>query len=534
VNEQTVLHVLIDSFRLVVPEIALGLTACVLFVGATLRANRHLWGAVAVAGLATAAALFALTDWRFSPGLERTAVFAGPLLADDLALMIKLLAIATGVVLVLLSWNEVPDRHAAEYHACLLVIIAGLSLTAAANDLITLFLALELISIPTYVILYLPRHDIPAQEAAMKYFLLSVFSSALSLFGFSYLYGMGGTTNLPALFSAFQGMPGSREVPGLAAVALIMIVAGLGFRITAVPFHFYAPDVYEGSPTVVAALLAYVPKVAGFVALLRVLGFVLPAGVEARNDLIGTGLSDQVPILLWFVAAVSMFLGNILGLLQDNLKRLLAYSSVAHAGYMLIALAVAPYLRRAALGGDPPGPDGLEALLFYLVAYGLMTVGAFAVIAYLSTPERPVQTVDDLAGLSRSHPGIAAAMAIFLFSLIGIPLTAGFTGKLMVFFGAMAVPSPEHATLFRVLAFLGVLNAAIGAWYYLRILAVMYLRTTVNPLTPKPRLAGMLTLWLCAILTLGLSVPPGAEWLLQAARNAAGVPQGAPPVAIRR
>jgi len=522
VNEQTTLNVLQDSFRLILPEMVLGLTACVLFLGATVWGNRHLWGGVAILGLLVAAGLIAVCDWTYPPDLKSAAVVAGPLAGDALARMIKILAVATGIVLVLLSWNDVPDGQAAEYHACLLVIIAGMALTAAANDLITLFLALELISIPSYVLMYLPRHDTAAQEAAVKYFLLSVFSSALLLFGFSYLYGMGGTTNLPALFSAFQGVPGSREVPGLAAVALVMIVAGLGFRITAVPFHFYAPDVYQGTPTVVAALLAYVPKVAGFVALIRVLGFVLPGGLASPNDRIGLGLSDQVPILLWFLAAVTMFLGNILGLLQDNLKRLLAYSSVAHAGYMLIALAVAPYVRRATLAGEPAGPDALEALLFYLVAYGLMTVGAFAVIAYLSTPERPVETVDDLAGLSSSHPGIAAFMAIFLFSLIGIPLTAGFTGKLMVFFGAMAVPESEHATLFRVLALLGVLNAAIGAWYYLRIIAVMYLRTPVVPLTPRPRLAGRLTLWICAILTIGLSVPPGAEWLLQAARHAAG------------
>jgi NADH-quinone oxidoreductase subunit N len=526
VTDETIpiLNVLTDSFWLVVPELVLGLTACLLFVGATFRASRHVWGAVALLGLAAAGVLTAVTDWHYPPELARVAVFSAPLTGDALALMIKVLAVATGILLVLLSWNEVPDAQAAEYHACLLVLIAGMSLTAAANDLVTLFLALELVSIPTYVLLYLPRHDNAAQEAAMKYFLLSVFSSALTLFGFSYLYGMGGTTNLPALYNAFSSFPGTLEIPGLAAVALVMIVAGLGFRITAVPFHFYAPDVYEGAPTVVAALLAYVPKVAGFAALLRVLGLVLPANViQARPGVLWLGMSEQVPILLWFLAAVSMSLGNVFGLLQDNLKRLLAYSSVAHAGYMLVALAVAPYLRPTA-GHDPAGPDALEALLFYLVAYGLMTIGAFGVIIYLNSDQRPVETVDDLAGLSRSHPGVATLMAIFLFSLIGIPLTAGFTGKLLVFFGAMAVPPPEYATLFRVLALLGMVNAAVGGWYYLRILAVMYLRTPVLPPTPRPRLAGLLTLWICAILTIALSIPPGAEWLLQAARQATGVP----------
>jgi NADH-quinone oxidoreductase subunit N len=515
VNDQAVLNVLLDSFRLLLPEGALCLAACALFLGGTVRANRHLWAGVALIGLVVAGILLLVSDSTYSPDLRDVAVYSGPLAGDALARMLKWLALATGAVLVLLSWNEVPDSSAAEYHACLLVIIAGLALTAAANDLILLFVALEMISIPTYVLMYLPRRDNAAQEAAVKYFLLSVFSSAFLLFGFSYLYGIGGTTNLPALYSALSA--GSREVPGLAVVALVMIAVGLGFRITAVPFHFYAPDVYQGTPTVVAALLAYVPKVAGFAALIRVFGFILPGQTDAGA---GAGLSEQVPILLWFLAAITMFLGNILGLLQDNLKRLLAYSSVAHSGYMLIALAVAPYL-----GG---GANALNALLFYLVAYGLMTVGAFAVIAYLSTPERPVETVEDLAGLSRSHPHTAVLMAIFLFSLIGIPLTAGFTGKLMIFFGAMAVPTPEQATLFRILALLGVVNAAIGAWYYLRIVAVMYLRTPLVPLTPRPLWAGRLTLWICAILTIGLSIPPGAGWLLEAARQATGTQARAP------
>jgi NADH-quinone oxidoreductase subunit N len=303
------------------------------------------------------------------------------------------------------------------------------------------------------------------------------------------------------------------------------VVAGLGFRITAVPFHFYAPDVYQGTPTVVAAVLAFVPKVAGFAALVRVLGMVLPYGtgdLAGRHQLVGLALGNQVPILLWWLAAVTMFLGNVLALLQDNLKRLLAYSSVAHAGYMLIALAVAPYL-----SGGPEAEGGVAALLYYLVGYGAMTVGAFAVLAYLSRPERPVETVDDLAGLGSSRPGVALLMALFLFSLIGIPLTAGFTGKLLVFFGALAVPSPEqaaaadHATLFRVLALLGAVNAAIGGWYYLRIVAAMYLRTPLQPLEPRRAVPGLVTLLVCAALTLGLSVNPGADWLLRAARAAA-------------
>jgi NADH-quinone oxidoreductase subunit N len=282
-------------------------------------------------------------------------------------------------------------------------------------------------------------------------------------------------------------------------VVLVTVVAGLGFRITAVPFHFYAPDVYQGTPTVAAALLAFVPKVAGFVALVRVFGFLW----VGQTGTVGLFLGEQVPMLFFILAAVTMFLGNVLGLLQDNLKRLLAYSSVAHAGYMLIGLAVAPDLH----GTDTAG--GIDAVLFYLVAYGAMTIGAFAILAYLSTPQRPVDMMDDLAGLSRSHPGVALLMAFFLFSLIGIPLTAGFAGKFVLFFGALAVPPrPEHPWLFRILALIGVINAAIGAWYYLRIIAVMYLRNPIKPLENPRSWPGLVTLWLCALVTLVLGVYP--------------------------
>jgi NADH-quinone oxidoreductase subunit N len=500
---------LVDVFRMVVPEMVLLVGASVLFVGGTVRNNRHLWAWVALLSLGAAGLALVLGPHR-EPNTPQ-AVFAAPLYLDRLALLVKAVALVAGGVLVLFSWNEVPDRQAAEYHACLLIIVAGLCLTGAANELVTLFLALELISIPTYVLLYLPRYDNASQEAALKYFMLSIFSSALLLFGFSYLYGLGGTTNLPGLLEAFTNArpEGGIELPAVAPVALVMVVAGLCFRITAVPFHFYAPDVYQGAPTGAVALLAFIPKVAGFVALLRVLGYVLavPSGA-------GRALGEQVPTLFWILAAVTMSLGNVLALLQDNLKRLLAYSSVAHAGYMLIGLTVAPELAKAAAAV----PGGVDAVLFYLVAYGAMTVGAFAVLAYLSTPQRPVESEDDLAGLSRTHPGVAFLMAIFLFSLIGIPLTAGFNGKLFLFFGAVAVEG-DRAWLFQVLALVGVLNAAVGGWYYLRILAKMYLQTPVRPLEQPRGWPGLAALWACALVTLVLGIYPRP--LLQVAERAA-------------
>jgi NADH-quinone oxidoreductase subunit N len=526
-TDDQVIEALTENLQLLGPEMILGLAACVLFVGTSFRASRRLWGSVALVALALAGLTLCLT-LPASMTRKPAEVFASPLLFDGLAILIKAVALAAGIVLVLLSWDEVPDRQAGEYHGCLLIIVAGLCLTGAANEMVTLFLALELTSIPTYVVLYLPRHDSASQEAALKYFLLSVFSSALLLLGFSYLYGLSGTTNLAVLMEAFthtrqHGSVGAAaNLPVLAQVALIVVVAGLGFKITAVPFHFYAPDVYQGAPTSGAALLAFVPKVAGFTALLRVLGFVLPTSVlHEPGALIGRALSDQVPILLWILAAVTMFMGNLLALLQSNIKRMLAYSSVAHAGYMLVGLAAAPYLSDEAVarpGGALP-PGGVEATLFYLVAYGAMTIGAFAVITYLSTPQRPVETVDDLAGLSRSHPGVALLMLVFLFSLIGIPLTGGFTGKFMLFMNAMAVP--HHEALFVVLALLLALNAAVGGWYYLRIVAVMYLRNALKPIEKKRSWPGLAALWICAVVTIGLGFNPGTRWLLNGTRAAA-------------
>jgi NADH-quinone oxidoreductase subunit N len=229
------------------------------------------------------------------------------------------------------------------------------------------------------------------------------------------------------------------------------------------------------------------------------------------------------------MSAVTMTLGNVLALLQDNLKRLLAYSSVAHAGYMLIGLSVAPRLAY-----DPNGPvGGVEAMLFYLVAYGGMTVGAFAVLSYLSTPERPVETVDDLAGLSRSHPGVALLMALFLFSLIGIPLTAGFMGKFLLFNSALLVPfnldsptSMEQHRLFIILALIAAINAAVGGWYYLRVTAAMYLRDPLNPIAKGRIRPVLVAAWVCGLVTLAAGVYP--EPLKQAAVGAVGRVPSAP------
>jgi NADH-quinone oxidoreductase subunit N len=508
-------------FALVVPETVLVVSACVIFLGGTARAGRSIWGTAALISIAAAALALAVGP---RPDFAVLIPTVSPVWPDRLAFLTRILALVGGAALVLLSWDEVPDAQAADFHGCLLLITAGTALVGSANELITLFLALELISIPTYVLLYLPRHDRPAREAAAKYFLLSIFSSGIVLFGFSYLYGVTGTTILPAIVEALTSASaesGGAGVPSLALVGIVMAVAGLGFRITAVPFHFYAPDVYQGTATSAATLLAYLPKVAGFVALIRLLGDVpvTPTAVALAPESV---LGGHVMLFLWILAAITMTLGNVLALWQDNVQRILAYSSVAHSGYMLIGLTVAPQYVGVARGAVP---GGVESVLFYLAAYGAMTVGTFGVLAVLNATGRRIERVDDLAGLGRTHPGLGLLMTLFLFSLIGLPLTAGFAGKYFLFMGALAGPRTEALTvsdqmggLARWLVLVGAINAAIGAYYYLRIIGAMYLRGALKPLAKPQTPPGLAAVWACAILTLWLGIAPsGALKLAQAA-----------------
>jgi NADH-quinone oxidoreductase subunit N len=545
------------AVRYVLPEVTLVGAACVLFLLAAFRSGRGLATVLALLGvaaavgvaaglpdqvLATPTATFdagktvavAGTEVRALPNDALMAVASPaalptapavtrfnpaytPIDPTGVAGFVRWLALAAAGVFVLLGWGEA-KRAAPEYFGCWLVVAAGVSLVARSNDLVTLFLSLEMVSIPTYVLLYLPTKGPGGQESAMKYFLLSVLSSAVLLFGFSYLYGITGSTNLHAIVAALT-TPSAGTAPAtqplLAVVGGVMVLAGLGFRIAAVPFHFYAPDVYEGGPTGVVAQLAFVPKVAGFVALARLFGLAashpgvgLPFGVD----------TSLLPLSLWVIALITMCFGNLLAVIQDNLKRLFAYSGIAHTGYMLIGVLVA-----SAGANDAAARSGIDAVLFYLVAYGLMTVGTFAVISHLETPERPVESVDDLAGLGRTNPLSAACLAVFLFSLIGLPLTAGFIGKFNLFVAAFEVPTTTKMQgMYQILAVVAVVNAAVSAVYYLRVLSVMFLRAPLKPAAPSRSYPQLLVALLCAAATVVFGCFP--QPLLDLTAKAAPLP----------
>jgi len=506
-------------FQLIVPEAVLVLTACLLFLYSTFKPARSAANLLALAGLFAAS----IALWLV-PRPTDMLTTVGPLVGDSLGSFIRHLALLSGVVYVLISTQEAPDNHHCDYLACLLVAIAGVSVLGGANDLVTVFLALEMISIPTYVMLYLPRQDSLAQEAAIKYFMLSLLSSGLMLFGFSYLYGVTGVTNLTAILSIIPRMQAS-QIGILALPAAVLIIAGIGFRVTAVPFHFYAPDVYQGGPTSVAAFLSFVPKIAGFVLLLRLFSLAQDA----------FPYSNQISILLWSLAAITMTFGNVLALLQTNLKRMLAYSGVAHAGYMLMGMAVASNSAVQATAGIQV-VQGNEAILFYLVAYGAMTVGLFAGIIFLSSTGQKMEVIDDLGGVGQSHPLMGGMMALFLFSLVGIPFTAGFIGKFLLFTSALNVPqaAPMH-TLYQVLVVIAAINAAIAAYYYLRLIGVMYFRAPLTPAAPAPSGFPMMASILCAIATIAFGIyPQPLVNLSKSALSATATANAGTPVAVAK
>jgi len=511
-----------ETIYRLLPEAILIVVASLIYVVGAFVTVRRVWAVVAATAMVLSAVALASQGFG-GEGPSAAASSAGTLALDlsgridALGQYIRWLALVVGFVLVLLSSHPDDDAQEPELIGTLLLAVSGAMLVATTRDLVLLFLGIELISIPTYVLLYLGRRDASSPEAAVKYFFLSILSSALTLYGFSFLYGIGGSTDLAAVQSALASQPDEPTgLTSLAVIALVLLFAGIGFKITAVPFHFYAPDVYQATTNGNAGVLAVLPKIAGFVVLARIVA-AMP-GLESYGWRIALVLS-----------VLTMTLGNLLGLWQDNIRRLLAYSSIAHSGYMLIGLSVGLAAAPTADGGVTL--DGIGAMFFYLAVYSLATAGTFAALTYLGGQGKQVDTVDELAGLARSNPLTALFLAVFLFSLMGIPPLAGFTGKFLIFGSALTLneaglADPHVRTWFLALAVIGVLNATIAAGYYLRVVAALYFRA---PQTTPVSLGGRGAAFaaaLCALLVVlvGLVPTPLASQSTEAAVGLRQVP----------
>jgi NADH-quinone oxidoreductase subunit N len=399
------------------------------------RSKEHL-GGVALAGI-VAALLASIAQWgRGARG------FRDMVLLDDYALFLHVVICYAAALAVLLSIDYLRRNgvESGEYYALVLLSTSGMLLLASAGDLLVVFLAIELMSLPLYVLAGLFKTRLAAGEASMKYFLLGAFATAFLLYGLALIYGATGATNFDRIAAAAAARPSNL----LVTVGLGLLLVGFGFKISSVPFHMWAPDVYQGAPTSITALIATGSKAAAVGALIRVLTVALRA---AQPDW---------TVLLWGIAAVTMTLGNVVAIAQSNLKRMLAYSSVAHVGYMLVGLVA---------GGVP----GAGAVLYYLLAYTFTTVGAFGAIIMVERAGEEAVEVRDYAGLARRHPVLAATLALYLLSLIGIPPLAGFVGKFYLFGSAVQAG-------YVWLTVVAVLNSAIAAYYYLRVIVYMYMR----------------------------------------------------------
>lgn len=386
------------------------------------------------------------------------------------------------VILTSYEYMDVQQIRAGEYYALVLFGAVGMCLMSSAVELVLIFISLEISSIATYVLAGFRRRAAISSESSLKYFLLGSFATAFFLYGIALMFGATGSTSIATIGRILQ----HESVPVLAYLGVALMFVGLAFKVAAAPFHIWTPDVYEGAPSPVVAFMSTAPKAAVFAVLLRIF---FEGHAPARLWLI------------WVVAALSMLIGNIAALVQNNVKRLLAYSSIAHAGYLLVAFAALP-------------ENGIPAAMFYTAAYAAMNVGAFAVVSHFGSAGERYVTLEDYSGMGRRSPALAATLTIFLLSLIGIPVTGGFFAKFYVFSAAL------QANLIG-LVILGVLNSAVGAYYYLRVIVVMYMREAREdiPVAPVPFALGT-ALAVSVLATIYLGVVPGRV-LEYAGRSAA-------------
>lgn len=458
-----------EEYLRILPELVLSAFGIVIMLLDPLieeERSQKLLGRIALAG--TLAGLGATWFMSESPG----PAFSDFVRADSFSVFFHVLVISVAAVVILTSYEYMAVQHirAGEYYSLILFGTAGMALMSSAVELVLIFIALEISSISTYILAGFRRREASSSESSLKYFLLGSFATAFFLYGVALMFGATGSTNIDLITQRLQATP----MQLLANVAFALMFVGIGFKVAVAPFHIWTPDVYEGAPAPIVGFMSTAPKAAAFAVLLRIV-FTLNAPGRFR--------------LIWVSAALSMSLGNIGALLQNNVKRLLAYSSIAHAGYLLLAFAAAPDL-------------GSSAAIFYTAAYAAMNVGAFAVISHFADAGERRVTLEDYAGLGRTSPLLAATLTIFLLSLIGIPITGGFFAKFYVFSAAL------KSNLVG-LTLIGVINSAVGAYYYLRIIVVMYMRPPREqvPVAPIPLALGV-ALAASVVATIYLGVLP--------------------------
>jgi NADH-quinone oxidoreductase subunit N len=447
-------------------------------------------GAISLIGLILATiALFVLWTGNY----DFSKAWNGMIVFDNLRMSFTLVMLFVSAMTILIStvWTEREDVPIGEYHSLLLFSTVGMILMASGNDMVIIFLGLETLSLATYVMAGLRKTDLKSNESAMKYFILGSFASAFLLYGMALIYGATASTNITEIAAKI----GTANFPALLLVGGAMLLIGFGFKIATVPFHVWTPDVYEGAPTPITAFMAAGPKAAGFASFLRVfvLGFPVVAGAQAANYLHGSWVSALV-----IMSIMTMIVGNIAAIVQNNVKRMLAYSSIAHAGYALVGFVGAGVATTA-----DKRDTAVTAVAFYLLTYAVTNLGAFAIVNLLGEKNDRRTEFEDYNGIGFKSPVLAFTLSLFMLSLLGMPLTAGFIGKIVVFSPAIESREP----LLTIMVVVAVISTAISAYYYLRLIVVMFFKERTTEWTPPKipvSLAAVLLITVIGVFYLGL------------------------------
>ncbi len=457
------------NVTLILPELIVALAGVIVMVyDSYFPKQRIVSGAIALVGILASGIVLA-TMWG---GGSPASGWNGMIAHDNLRLSFSFVFLFVSAMTVLIStvWVEREDVPVGEYHALLLFATFGMMMMSAGNDLVVIFLGLETLSIATYVMAGLRKGDLRSNESAMKYFILGSFASAFLLYGMALVYGATGATNLTAIAQKMS----DPNFPALLLVGAAMMIIGFGFKIAMAPFHVWTPDVYEGAPTPVTGFMAAGPKAAAFASFMRVfvLGFPLVAGVQVSGYLHQSWIS-AIAVL----AMLTIIIGNTAAIMQSSVKRMLAYSSIAHAGYALVGFVGAGMAKTT-----EQRDTAIAAVAFYMLTYAVTNLGAFAIVTMLAQKNDRRTEFDDYNGIGFKSPVLAFSLSLFMLSLLGLPLTAGFIGKVLVFRPALE----SGNVLLTILVVVAVVNTAISAYYYLRLIVVMFFRErTSDWQTPK-------------------------------------------------